>query len=190
MIRRLLLPCVALVCALVLSSCGGGNDSPATVDGFPAYVTANNEKGAQSFARYWIDTLNEATNSGDTAKFKKLNKDSCTTCGDFAKQLDDIYGAGGRVETDGFKIKKIVNEAGVPAPGAGVSVVLTATPQKVYAKRGGDRPRAQGRRPAAAADHGARPEALGDGPHRHRLTLSASWSAAPWSPRTGRCPGS
>ena len=137
MIRRLLLSCVALVCALVLSSCGGGGDaSPSTVDGFPAYVTANNEKGAQSFARYWIDTLNEATTSGDTAKFKKLNKDSCTTCGDFATQLDNIYGAGGHVETDGFKIKKIVNEAGVPAPGAGVSVVLTATPQKVVAKKG------------------------------------------------------
>jgi hypothetical protein len=136
-IRRLLLPCLALVCALVLSSCGGGGDSsPSTVDGFPAYVTVNNEKGAQSFARYWIDTLNKATTSGDTAKFKKLNKDSCTTCGDFAKQLDDIYGAGGRVETDGFKIKKLVNEAGVPAPGAGISAVLTATPQKVYAKKG------------------------------------------------------
>jgi hypothetical protein len=135
-IRRLLLPCVALVCALVLSSCGGGDDSPATVDGFPAYVTANNEKGAQSFARYWVDTLNKATTSGDTAKFKKLNKDSCSTCADFAKQLDDIYGAGGRVETDGFKIKRVLNEAGVPAPGAGVSLVLTATPQKVYAKKG------------------------------------------------------
>ena len=137
MIRRLLLPCVALVCALVLSSCGGGGDSsPSTVDGLPAYVTVNNEKGAQSFARYWIDTLNKATTSGDTAKFKQLNKDSCTTCGDFATQLDNIYGAGGHVETDGFKIKKIVNEAGVPAPGAGVSVVLTATPQKVVAKKG------------------------------------------------------
>ena len=33
-------------------------------------------------------------------------------------------------------MKKIVNEAGVPAPGAGVSVTLTATPQKVYKTKG------------------------------------------------------
>jgi hypothetical protein len=124
------------VCCLALSSCNGGDDKDAqTVDGFPAYITTNDEKGAQSFSRYWIDTLNKATTSGDTKKLKTLQKSSCQTCTDFAKQLDDIYAKGGHVETDGFKVKKIVNEAGVPAPGAGVSVTLTATPQKVYATK-------------------------------------------------------
>ena len=135
MIRRLLVLSVSLLCCLALSACNGGDggsEDAQTVDGFPAYVTTNDEKGAQNFARYWIDTLNEATTSGDTKKLKTLQKESCTTCADFAKQLDDIYGAGGRVETDGFQVKKMLNEAGVPAPGAGVSVVLTATPQKVY----------------------------------------------------------
>ncbi len=135
MIRRLLVLCVSLLCCLALSSCGGGDEDPKTVDGFPAYVTTNNEKGAQNFARYWIDTLNDATTSGDTKKLRTLQKDSCTTCTDFAKQLDDIYAKGGHVETDGFKVKKAVNEAGVPKPGAGVSMVLTATPQKVYATK-------------------------------------------------------
>lgn len=138
MIRRLLLLSVSLACALALSSCGDrtGADSPKTVDGFPAYVTSNDEKGAQNFARYWIDTLNKATTSGDTKKLKTLQKKSCETCTDFAKQLDDIYAAGGHVETKGFEVKKIANEAGVPAPGAGVSVVLTATPQKLYKAKG------------------------------------------------------
>lgn len=141
MIRRLLVLSVSLVCCLLLSSCSGGNAGGTsgdgqTVDGFPAYVTTNDEKGAQSFARFWIDTLNEATTSGDTTKLKSIQKPSCTTCADFAKQLDDIYGAGGHVETDGFSVKKILNEAGVPAPGAGVSVTLTATPQKVYKAKG------------------------------------------------------
>jgi hypothetical protein len=136
-IRRLLVLCVSLLCCLALSSCNsGGSGTPKTVDGFPAYVTGNNEKGAQNFARYWIDTLNKATTTGDTKQLKTLQKPSCETCADFTKQLDDIYGAGGHVETDGFKIKKIVNEAGVPAPGAGISVVLTATPQKVYKTKG------------------------------------------------------
>ena len=137
MIRRLLVLFVSLLCCLALSSCKSNDSSDAsTVDGFPAYITGNNEKGAQNFARYWIDTLNEATTSGDTKKLKTLQKPSCATCADFTKQLDDIYGAGGHVETDGFKVKKMVNEAGVPAPGAGVSVNLIATPQKVYKTKG------------------------------------------------------
>ncbi len=102
--------------AVLLRKDGGASSDAQTVDGFPAYVTTNDEKGAQSFARYWIDTLNKATTSGDTKKLEEAQQGSCTTCADFAKQLDDIYGAGGHVETDGFKVKKILNEAGVPGP--------------------------------------------------------------------------
>ena len=81
-------------------------------------------------------TLNQATTSGKTKKFKSLNKDSCDTCADFAKQLDDIYGAGGHVETDGFKVKKMPTRPGSRSRAPGVSVVLTATPQKVYKSKG------------------------------------------------------
>ena len=136
MIRRVLLLCLSLVCVLAMSACKGNSSDPKTVDGLPAYVTTNDEKGAQNFARYWISTLNKATVTGKTAKFKSLNKPSCSTCTDFAKQLDSIYAAGGRVETDGFQVKKIVNEANIPAPGAGVSVVLKSTPQKVIKSKG------------------------------------------------------
>lgn len=134
MIRRLLVLCVSVLSCLVLSSCssGGATKDPKTVDGIPAYATTNDEPGAQNFARYWIGTLNKATTTGDTKRLKTLQKPSCTTCADFAKQLDTIYGHGGHVETNGFTIKKIVNEGGIPKPAAGVSVVLTATPQKVY----------------------------------------------------------
>lgn len=134
MIRRLLVLLVSLTCSLALSSCNdsGGERTTRAKDGIPLYATTNDARGAQNFARYWIDTLNRATTSGDTKKLKTLQKPTCATCTDFAKQLDDIYAAGGRVETHGFKVKKIVNESGIPKPGAGVSVLLTATPQKVY----------------------------------------------------------
>jgi hypothetical protein len=128
------------VCCLSLSACGddgGGTSKDAkTVDGFPAYVTTNDEKGAQNFARYWIDTFNHATTSGDTKRITELNKASCTTCADFVKTIDGIYAKGGHVETKGLTVKKILNEAGVPAPGAGVSVVLTAAPQTVTPSKG------------------------------------------------------
>jgi hypothetical protein len=135
-IRRLLVLCVTLVCCLALTSCGGDDEAKADNLGIPAYARTNDEKGAQGFARYWVDTLNKATTSGDTKQLRKISQKSCTTCTDFADQLDKIYADGGHVETDGFEVKKMANEANIPPPGAGVSVILTATPQTVVASEG------------------------------------------------------
>jgi Family of unknown function (DUF6318) len=132
-IRRLLLLLVSLTCALALTSCGNGDDAKASSGpDIPAYAKTNDDRGAQKFAQYWIETLNEATTSGDTKKLKTLQKKSCTTCVDFARQLDTIYGAGGHVETQGFQVKSLVKDAAVPEPGAGVSASLQSTPQTVY----------------------------------------------------------
>lgn len=138
MIRRFLVLSISLVCCLALSSCGGeeaDGDAAEGSSGIPKYATTNDERGAQNFARYWIDTLNEATTSGSTRKLKTLQKKSCEVCTDFARTLDRIYARGGHVETRGFVVQKIANEANIPAPGAGVSVVLRSTPQKVYASK-------------------------------------------------------
>jgi hypothetical protein len=139
-IRRALAPLLAVVCLLVLAGCnndsGSDKSSSKTVDGIPAYATTNDDQGAQNFGRYWIDTLNKATVSGDTSKVRSISKSSCETCTDFANRLDGIYKAGGSVKTDGFKVKKILNDSSVPKPGAGVSVVLTATPQTLVEKKG------------------------------------------------------
>jgi hypothetical protein len=140
-IRRVLAVALPVVCCLALTSCGddeGGSGSKGggSVDGIPAYATTDDAKGAQNFARYWIDTLNEATVSGDTDKLKTLQKGSCSTCSDFARQLDAIYGKGGHVDTRGFTVKKLVTDSSVPDPGAGVSVVLTAAPQTVVLSKG------------------------------------------------------
>ena len=134
MIRRLSLLLVSLACCLAVASCGGGGDDAKAASGpdIPAYAKTNDERGAQKFAQYWIETLNAATVSGDTKKLKTLQKKSCVVCTDFARKLDTIYRAGGHVESKGFQVKSLVNEAGVPAPGAGVSATLQATPQAVY----------------------------------------------------------
>ena len=136
MIRRATVLLVSLACCFSLAACNGKNSDPKTVDGIPAYAAANTPQGAQGFARYWITTLNKATVDGKTAKLRTLQKTSCTTCTDFAKQLDTIYAKGGHVDTKGFKVKKILNDSSVPPPGAGVSVVLTATPQTIVASKG------------------------------------------------------
>jgi Family of unknown function (DUF6318) len=139
-IRRLLLLLVSAVCCVSLAACGGGGDAKASSKSsgpaIPAYAKTNDERGAQNFARYWIDTLNAATVSGDTKKLKSLQKKSCAVCSDFAKRLDGIYGAGGHVESKGFRVKSLVSESGVPAPGAGVSAALRTSAETVYEHKG------------------------------------------------------
>jgi hypothetical protein len=137
-IRRSLALLLSLVCLAALASCksSNSNDDPKTVDGIPAYATTNDTKGAQNFVRYWIDTLNKATVTGDTKKLKTLQKATCTVCTDFANKLDTIYGKGGHVETNGFKVNRLVNDSSIPKPGVGVSAALTATPQTVVASKG------------------------------------------------------
>ncbi|NUR08053.1 MAG: hypothetical protein HOQ22_13955 [Nocardioidaceae bacterium] len=139
MIRRVLAPLLSLVCLVALASCndsGGGSDAPKTVDGIPAYAAANTEKGAQNFARYWVDVLNKATVTGDTKKLESLQKDSCEGCKVFTDRLNAIYQAGGHVETKGFNVKTLLTDSSIPKPGAGVSATLTATPQTVVEKKG------------------------------------------------------
>ena len=137
MICRLIVLCLSLVCCLALTACSDDGDGAESDNlGIPAYARSNDEKGTQGFARYWIDTLNEATTSGDTKQLKRISQPSCEVCTDFAKRLDDIYANGGRVETEGFQVKQIANEANVEPPGAGVSVILTATPQTVVESKG------------------------------------------------------
>jgi hypothetical protein len=136
-IRRLLLLVVSAACCLSLAACGGGDDAKASSGpDIPAYAKANDERGAQKFAEYWIETLNAATVSGDTKKLKSLQKKSCELCTDFARRLDSIYGAGGHVESKGFQVKSLITESGIPSPGAGVSATLRTSAETVYERKG------------------------------------------------------
>lgn len=136
MIRRAVLACAALGCALTLASCSGsgasdtGSDQPGS--GVPSYATENSRHGAQQFAAYWVDSLNQATTSGDTAQLKTLALDSCDVCADFAAHLDRIYAAGGHVDTDGWKVTSVVPVAGQPDNLPGFQVQADVAPQTVY----------------------------------------------------------
>jgi hypothetical protein len=139
-IRRSLACLVALVCCLTLASCTDSSDSagPGSSGGpsIPTAAKADTEDGVKQFASYWIDTLNEATTSGDTQQLKELALKSCTVCTDFADRLDKIYADGGHVETDGFQVKSATMDAGMTEKAAGVLLNLNATPQTVFEKKG------------------------------------------------------
>ena len=124
---------VTAVLLLSLTACGG-EDEPAEED-VPAFADNEGEAGAEQFVGFWTDTLNEATTSGETKQLKSLAASECQACGAFAAQLDQIYGAGGHVESDGWEIERVVPEAGATADEVGLLVTFTVAPQTVYTSK-------------------------------------------------------
>lgn len=131
MISRLAaLPAVLL---LALTACGGddsGSDSIA--ESRPAYANAEGEAGAEKFAGYWVDQINAATATGDTKELRALGLDSCAVCSDFPQQVEDIYEAGGRVESEDWTIKSLVPEAGATDKQVGMLITVSIPPNTVY----------------------------------------------------------
>lgn len=121
---------LSAVLLLSLAACGG-DDEPAA-DEVPAYADNAGEAGAEQFVGYWTDTLNTATASGETEDLKALAAPQCQACTDFAAQLDQIYADGGRVESEGWEINKIVPEAGATDDEVGLLVTFAVSPQKVF----------------------------------------------------------
>jgi hypothetical protein len=122
---------LSAVLLLSLAACGGDDDEPAA-DEVPAYADNAGEAGAEQFVGYWTDTLNTATASGETEDLKALATPACQACTDFTTQLDQIYAAGGHVESEGWEINKIVPEAGATDDEVGLLVTFAVSPQKVY----------------------------------------------------------
>ena len=110
--RRTALPAVLL---LALTAACGGDDSDAIAEDRPAYANQTGTEGAQKFAGYWVEQMNEATTSGETDELRSLGLKACETCSDFPQQLDDIY------------------EAGATDKQVGMLLTVTIPPNTVYA---------------------------------------------------------
>lgn len=129
---RLVALSIALV--LTLSACGESSESPdADASERPEYAQNEGVAGAAQFAGFWVDTLNSATETGETEELRSLAAPGCTACEDFAKRLDTIYGAGGRVVSDDWEIENVVPEGGATDDSVGLLVTFAVPPQKVYA---------------------------------------------------------
>jgi hypothetical protein len=127
----------AVLAVLLLAVTGCSDSTPLSGDSVaearPAYANQEGPDGAEQFAGYWVDVINKATATGKTEQLKSLGLKSCDTCTDFAQHLDQVYGAGGRVETDDWTIESVIPEAGATDKRVGMLVAVNVPPNKVYA---------------------------------------------------------
>ena len=105
----------------------------------PAAAKGSGAKAAKAFARYWIESLNYAGNSGDTYVLRNISSRSCKACAAIANFVDRVYRNGGTIRGDGWELMslKVVSSAG-PRKKT-VDALVTVHQQTVIARRG-DKP--------------------------------------------------
>lgn len=87
--------------------------------------------GAVAFAKHWIAVFNEAQRTGDTDEMRALSAESCGSCTGFARMLEDLYGNGGRLESEGWRVRHAVPAHGLPPDAGRVSMRIERSAQVV-----------------------------------------------------------
>ena len=64
--------------------------------------------GAVAFVRYYIELINHAQATGNTAALKAVEAPSCRSCGKGRRYIEDIYSSGGHIEGGAFRIIQVL----------------------------------------------------------------------------------
>ena len=90
------------------------------------------DDGAVAFVEHWLSTFNEMQSTGETVAFRELATIECETCANFVSLADETYSGGGRIQSDGWRLKS-ASPTSLDVPG-GYQLALSVRqmPQKVY----------------------------------------------------------
>ncbi|RYP86821.1 hypothetical protein EKO23_07540 [Nocardioides guangzhouensis] len=92
---------------------------------------------AKLFVAHWINTFNSAVLSGETSALAGLGDPGCDACGDLVDTIDDIYAAGGHVESAGWRADRYSDTALTEPSDASVRVLMKLSPQTIYRSKNG-----------------------------------------------------
>ena len=129
-VRRAL--ALTLVIPLLLAGCSDGPEptpkipEPTTSSATPTPTASETPEAesAEDFIRRWVEADRQMFATGDTEPFLALGPD-CEDCKAIAATVDRIYGAGGKVEWDGWSIVEL-SPRGKPSANAYRFVVDSA----------------------------------------------------------------
>jgi hypothetical protein len=106
-VRRILAGALAAP-LLLLSACGGGDDSVADPPVSSAPTSSDPTERPQpesvsAFIHRWVREDTRMQNTGDTGTFLRMSR-NCEGCISVAKTVSKIYGHGGRIRTRGWTL--------------------------------------------------------------------------------------
>lgn len=116
-----------------------GSESPSSqvsappAPDLPDAAAVENVQGAKAFARHWVALLNHATLTGDVEALAAVDAD-CGTCGELAEAITGLYSGGGRVETTGWQVTKVLAEPNAAPRTAALQLSITRAPEAVFVR--------------------------------------------------------
>jgi hypothetical protein len=97
----------------------------------PPEATEQTPEGAVAFTEWWFDTLNYATQTGDTDALRAASDPECGTCQSYIEEIESAYEAGGRIDGGLFEVQ--VEPAGALEDlGVRVPVFAASQPTQIY----------------------------------------------------------
>lgn len=128
--------------------------APVDTEAIPAYAKDPGRTGAEQFVGYWVNALNEATETGEIKQLAAASATTCRMCASYAQGIDEIYDAGGHVESRGWDIRGVSHEGGGDDGYRALVLTVQVAPQKVY------------------RDEGAKPEKFDGGERLYRMVVA------------------
>jgi hypothetical protein len=155
-IGRHALAAASLLAALAVAGCSDDPEPKFEPDPSPSASSSSaapgsepwekqSQAGAVAFAKHWVDVFNDAQQSGQTADLRGISTEECGSCEGFAGQLEDLYDAGGHLESDGWRVLQSVPTKGTPSDEAIVSLRISRSAQVVHGASGKEKEFSGGR---------------------------------------------
>ena len=112
----------AILAAVILTSCSSDPEVAAPPDPSPSETVAPEtpepresaapeSESAEEFIRRWVGLQNAMQTDGDTQAYRAASPE-CQTCLQFSDRIEEIYAAGGTVETTGWDLGSDFKVAG------------------------------------------------------------------------------
>lgn len=78
----------------------------------PPAANGTSDAAAKAFARHYIDLVNYSARTGETTSLESLGSPSCRSCDAIASNVKRVYGSGGRIESSGWMVKRVILKPG------------------------------------------------------------------------------
>jgi hypothetical protein len=130
----------------------------------PAAAEGTSPAAAKAFVLHWVEALNYASATGDTAPVRAISAPACSSCEASFSRITQVYGAGGHITSEGWHVRSMQLVPGQPSTHPMVDVGVRLSPQVVVEERG------------------AEPQDFDGG--RLPMTFTLTWDSGKW--RVGR----
>jgi hypothetical protein len=109
------------------------SESPVTsAPTLPAEAEGTSPEAAEAFVRHYVELVNYAMATGDTAPLAEQSHETCNTCTAIQNRVNEVYTAGGQLDGDGWTVRTVTHVPSGNIEALLVAVGIDIAPQSAY----------------------------------------------------------